>query len=274
MLEGRAVLVAGGAGAIGEGVVGRLAEAGAQVIVPSRTQDRLVALEARVKAAASTVLKRRFGGPVPPIRGYVGHVGEVEAAAVLRKTITADLADRGARLDAVVSLVGGYWKGTPLADVRLDEWDLQMHRTLRAHQVVASTFVPLLRDREAGGGNGEGAGFTPRYTLVTGDTALAPAAGAALSSVFSAGTLMAGRVLAAEEAGHGVAVDTLVLGPVITRNWPQGPERFLTATEVGQVIAARLGSGAPGAVIDLPDRDAAGAVLEAGLKDRSGPADI
>ncbi|MFL6076602.1 MAG: SDR family NAD(P)-dependent oxidoreductase [Mycobacteriales bacterium] len=255
MLEGRAVLVAGGAGAIGEGVVGQLAEAGAEVVVPSRTQDRLVALEARVKAAASTALKRRFAGPVAPIRGYVGHVGEVEAAAVLRDTIAADLAETGAAggLDAVVSLVGGWWSGSPLAEVRLDEWDLQLHRSLRAHQVVASTFVPLLRGREGA-----------RYTLVTGDSAEEPAAGAGLSSVFSAGALMTGRVLAVEEAAHGVAVDTLVLGPVITRSRPQGPERWLTATEVGQVIVARLAAGEPGAVIAIPDRAAADALTGAG----------
>jgi 3-oxoacyl-[acyl-carrier protein] reductase len=253
MLEGRAVLVAGGAGAIGEGIVGQLAEAGAQVVVPSRTQDRLVALESRVKAAASTALKRRFAGPVAPIRGYVGHVGEVEAAAVLRDTIIADLAETGGGLDAVVSLVGGWWSGPPLAEVRLDEWDLQSHRSLRAHQVVASTFAPLLRGRDGA-----------RYTLVTGDTAEEPAAGAGLSSVFSAGVLMTGRVLAVEEAAHGVAVDTLVLGPVITRKRPQGPERWLTATEVGQVIAARLAAGGPGAVIALPDRAAADALTGSG----------
>jgi NAD(P)-dependent dehydrogenase (short-subunit alcohol dehydrogenase family) len=104
-MEGRAVVVTGGTGILGEAVVRRYLEGGAHVAVPVRDVARGEGLRAAVAALA----------------------GEGEASRLL--VLAADPADREAmdrvvdevmtrwgRLDALANLAGGYDQGVP--------WDL------------------------------------------------------------------------------------------------------------------------------------------------------
>jgi len=233
--EHSVVLVAGGAGAVGEGIVAALLDAGATVAVPSRDQGSLDRLRDNVGAADHLL-------------GVVGDVADPDDAERVCDEVVGTLGPP----HAVIVAIGGWASGPKLADTALAEWDAIIARDLRTHQVVASTYVPLLRGRP---------GAT--YGVIIGDTALAPAAGAGPVSVTAAAELMAARVLGLEEREAGVQVEAFILAPVITRNRPKGPPEWLTAREVGEAItrriAARGGLTTAGetAVVKLSGRDSA-----------------
>ena len=208
-LAGSVVLVAGGAGAVGEGIVAALLDAGATVAVPSRDTRRLDGLRDRV-------------GGADRLLGVVGDVADPADAGLVRDEVVGTLGPP----DAVIAAVGGWASGPKLADVSLPRWDAVLAGNLRTHQVIASTYVPLLRERP---------GAT--YGVIVGDTAQQPVAGAGPVSVAAAAELMAARVLGIEEREAGVGVLAFVLGPVITRDRPAGRPEWLTAREVGEVVA-------------------------------------
>ncbi|MDQ6875862.1 MAG: SDR family oxidoreductase [Actinomycetota bacterium] len=209
------VLVAGGAGAVGSGIVGALLDAGATVAVPSRMAGRLDALRERV-------------GGADRLLGVVGDVAGAEDAGRVRDEIVATVGPP----TAVVAAVGGWSSGPKLADIALDDWDAILARNLRTHQVVASTYIPLLRGRPGAS-----------YLVIVGDTAWAPAAGAGPVSVTAAAELMAARVLGLEESEAGIQVTALVLGPVRIRDRPAGPQQSLTAHDVGKEVTRRVAAG-------------------------------
>lgn len=211
-LERTVVLVAGGAGAVGEGIVAALLDAGATVAVPSRDAGSLDRLRDTV-------------GGADRLLGVVENVGDIDGACRVRDQVVGTLGPPA----AVIAAVGGWASGPKLADTAIAEWDAIMAGNLRTHQVIASTFLPVLRGRP---------GAT--YGVIIGDTAQQPAAGAGPVSVIAAAELMAARVLGLEEREAGVQVVAFILAPVITRNRPKGRPEWMTAREVGEIIAGRI----------------------------------
>jgi NAD(P)-dependent dehydrogenase (short-subunit alcohol dehydrogenase family) len=227
-MSGQTVLVAGGAGAVGEGVVTSFLAAEWRAIVPSRSQGRLDAQ------------RDRLGGPEGLV-GVVGDVGTAPGASALRDRFRAD----GVRLDAVVASVGGWRSGPLLVDTPLDDWRAVLEGNLTSHLVLAQVFLPLLPPGGA-------------YTIIVGDTAEAPVRGAGPVSVAASGVLMLARSLALESAGKGVRVNALVLGPVKTRR-VSGRYDWVTAEEVGDTCAwlsSRAGRGVSGAALHMLNRPA------------------
>lgn len=232
-LTGRVALVAGGAGAVGEGVVAGLLAAGADVVVPSRDPARLDALAARLEESSG-------------LSTVVGDLGDPTGVAELRDRV---LAEHG-RLDAVVAALGRWWQGGDLVEVEEPVWRRVLDNNLTTHFLLARTFLPVLADRPGAS-----------YLFVNGDAAEVPVRGAGLACIAAAGQLMLMRTLAAELAERQVRVNALVLGPVITRSRPTGPPWWITAGEVG-AFAAQLASDAgamvSGTAIHLPGRPPAG----------------
>ncbi len=95
-LDGKIALVAGCAGNVGEGVVRSFLKAGATVVVPSRSAEKLEQLRGYLGELAT----ERF---VP----LAGEVGRLESAERLRDEILSKFG----RLDAVVASLGGWWHG-------------------------------------------------------------------------------------------------------------------------------------------------------------------
>ena len=238
-LDNSVVVVAGGAGGIGEGIVAALLESGARIAVPSRAEQRLDALRDHV-------------GGADRLLGVVGNVADDRGADRVRDEIVGTLGPP----DAVVVAVGGWWSGSNLAEVPLSEWDAVLARNVRTHQVIASTYVPLLRGRPGA-----------LYTVINGDAAVRPVPGAGLASVAAAADLMAARVLGEEEREHAIQVLALVLGPVVTRQRAKVRPEWLTARQVGEIVTHRIAarSGTTGAdvteVLEVPDGAAAGRVI-------------
>lgn len=232
-LNGRVALVAGGAGAVGEGIVRSLLDAGATVVVPSRSAKRLRELRERLEEPERLLTVE-------------GDVGAAEGAVQVRDRVLAD----AGQLDAVVASVGGWWQGSHLVDTGPDTWHRVLDSNLTTHFAVARAFLPVLRDRPGAS-----------YLMIVGDAADHPVKGASLVTVTSAGVLGMFRSLVHEHSGTQVRINALYLGPLITRDRPEGKPEWLTAAEVGtyaSYLASDEGSMVSGSVLPLRGRPPSG----------------
>jgi 3-oxoacyl-[acyl-carrier protein] reductase len=219
--DARNVLVAGGAGGVGEGVVrALLAETDVRVIVSSRSAARL------------EVLEHRLDGITDPRRlyGIVGNAGDPRGAEAIAEQIRTEI---GALHIAIPSL-GGWWEGGPLLSADLATWDAVMLEMLTTHFVFARTFVPEL-ERSPGGW----------YLAIGGGAALYPVPSSSLVSIAGAAQLMLTRTIAREHTANGLRVNELVVnGPVRTRDSePIAEPNWITAEDVGNVVAELVRDG-------------------------------
>jgi NAD(P)-dependent dehydrogenase (short-subunit alcohol dehydrogenase family) len=206
MSQSTNILVAGGAGEVGEGITRQLLAAGAIVIVPSRSQDKLDQLKAQLHHPAN-------------LRTKVADLSSLEGAERLRDELKTELG----QLHHVVASLGGWWQGQPLTQISLELWHTLINNSLTAHFITAKTFIPLLQESKGS------------YTLINGGGALHPVPTAGPISASAAGQLMLGNVLAAENASLGVRVNNLVLAtPIKTRSRPDGQADWLSADDAGR----------------------------------------
>lgn len=215
-LDGRTVVVCGGAGEVGEGIVASLLHAGARVAVPSRRSGRLEALEQRLIDAGA------------PIGGFVPVLGDLSADEQSAARLGEDVLRVAGPPDLVVAALGGWESGAALADTPLIEWERTVYDNLRSHQLAINVFVPMLRGRPGAG-----------YVMINGAAARYPVPGSGVVSIAAAGQLMASQVLAAEESGTGLQVESYVLGPIGTRSRDEIAPWMATAQQIGEVIATR-----------------------------------
>lgn len=232
-LTGRICLIAGGAGTVGEGIVRAFLRAGATVIVPSRSEQRLADLVARLDPAL-------HGGLVT----QVGDIGDPDGAARLRDAAFA----RFGRLDAVVASLGGtYDAKQPLTGLSLETWDEYHRSNLRAHFVAARALVPALAEHP-----------NSSYTLLGGLSALYPIPLYGPVAVNSAAQLMMAEILMLELKKARVRINQVICGYVNTRaRAAQARPEWITADEVGAFcayLASDAGSMVSGAVLRLGDR--------------------
>lgn len=232
-LTGKISLIAGGAGTVGEGVVRAFLRAGATVVVPSRSEDRLAALAARMEPDL-------LGRLVP----LVGDIGDPDDAVRLRDAAVARLGP----IDAVVASLGGSYEARqPLTALSLDTWDAFHRDNLRAHFVAARTLLPALAERP---------GTT--YTLLGGLSALLPIPLYSPVAINSAAQLMMAEILMLEMKKSRVRINQVVCGYVHTRaRAAHARPEWITADEVGAFcayIASGAGSMVSGAVLRLGDR--------------------
>jgi NAD(P)-dependent dehydrogenase (short-subunit alcohol dehydrogenase family) len=214
------VLVAGGAGGVGEGIVrALLASTDVTVIATSRDPARLARLESRI-------------GPAEANR-FIGIVGDA-ADPQGSEAIAARIREDAGGLDVAIPSLGGWWDGGPLLGVDVATWDAVIHEMLDTHFVFARTFVPELERRPGGW-----------YLAIGGGAAFFPVPGSGIVSIAAAAQLMLTRALAAETRGRDVRINELVVnGPVRTRDSEAlaAPD-WITAGEVGTVVAELVREG-------------------------------
>ncbi len=171
LLAGRTVLVAGGTGNVGRHLVRALLDHGADVIVPSRSPERVVALRERlgdqgIERFSSISWDLRHEATADRLRD------QLPAAARSLHAVVASLG----RFVAAPSLLAA-----PLADLQnaLDDY-------LIAHFLTARTFLPLIRP----GGS---------YTFINGPLAFDSLfEGTGLVSIATAAQAMLARVVMKE----------------------------------------------------------------------------
>lgn len=232
-LTGRICLIAGGAGTVGEGIVRAFLRAGATVIVPSRSEERLATLASRLE---------------PDLLGnlvsLVGNIGDSEDASRLRDVAL----DRFGRVDAVVASLGGSFEAKqPVTALSLDTWDEYHRNNLRSHFVAARTLLPVLAERPGSS-----------YTLLGGLSALLPVPGYSPVAINSAAQLMMAEILMLEMKKAQVRINQVICGYINTRaRAAYAKPEWITADEVGAFcayIASNAGSMVSGAVLRLGDR--------------------
>ncbi|MFI1415166.1 SDR family NAD(P)-dependent oxidoreductase [Streptomyces sp. NPDC020707] len=216
-LSGRRALVPGGTGAVGEGVVRGYLAAGADVVVPTRTQERAEEFRAVLGGAATDRLHL-------VVHDYTTFAGAEQLAEEMERRLGG--------VDDVVAPIGGWWAGKRLSEIDEADWQSAFVDLATAHLAVLRACLPRLNARGA-------------YTLIVGASAFTPIPGSGLVSMEQAALLMMQQVLAAELDGE-QRVFALVLGPVRTRLVDSGDPDQVTADQVGAVAVAASAAAAVG----------------------------
>ena len=228
-LTGRHVLIPGGTGGVGEGAVRAYLAAGADVVVPTRSESRAEEFRGVLGDAATGRLH------------LVTHDYSTFAGA---QALVATMEDRLGSVDDVVAPIGGWWAGKPLWEVNEDDWSDAFVGLATAHMAVLTAALPRMKPDGA-------------YSIIVGASAFTPVPGSGLVSMEQAALLMMQQVLTAELGGD-KRVFALQLGPVLTRSaisaGAGGPD-WVTAGQVGDVaVAASAAPGAPGQALRLLTR--------------------
>jgi NAD(P)-dependent dehydrogenase (short-subunit alcohol dehydrogenase family) len=176
-------LVAGGTGALGRAVSLAFLSEGAVVAATYRTQ------------AEFDVLVEAAGVNAARLEGYRVDVTDEAATRGLVEAIVA----RHGRLDSLVNTVGGYAGGVRLLEVDAAVLDRLLALNLRSGFALARAVVPAMSS--AGRGS---------IVNIAAKAALEPSPGAAAYAASKAAALALMNALAAETAGTGVRVNSVL----------------------------------------------------------------
>jgi dehydrogenase/reductase SDR family member 4 len=189
-LKGKVALVTGGGRGIGEAIAGRLAGAGASVVIASRKQENLDAAAAEFAGLA---------GPVIPIVCHLGHLDQIEA--LVRETES-----RLGPVDVLVNNSATNVGQGPALDVTDLMLDKMVEINIKAALRLVRLTVPPMIERGTGGS----------IINVSSISGLKPQAGGLLYSLTKAGLIMMTRSWAREFGPHGIRVNALAPGLIQT----------------------------------------------------------
>jgi NAD(P)-dependent dehydrogenase (short-subunit alcohol dehydrogenase family) len=180
--DGLAV-VAGGTGGLGRAVSLAFLQAGAKVCVTYRKKEELNALQ------------RAAGDHSSGLEGYEVDVTDEDSVHHFVDTIVA----RHARLDVLVNAVGGYVGGVKLWELELKLFDQMLALNLRAAYLLSRAVVPVMLRQRKGA-----------IVNVAAKAALQHNAGEAAYAASKAAAVAMVDALAADLAGSGVRVNTVL----------------------------------------------------------------
>jgi NADP-dependent 3-hydroxy acid dehydrogenase YdfG len=236
-LAGQTAIVTGAGRGIGRAIAESFAEAGAAVVLASRTPGELEAVRAEVE---------KYGGraiTVPTDVADDDAVGRMVARTV----------ETFGRVDLLVTAAGVASFG-PVAESRPLAWDAMLSINLRAVMVCCHAVLAPMLARGRG-----------TIINVASIAASRPIPGAAAYTATKAGVVGFSRVLAEELRSGGVRVGVLVPGAVDTPLWDTmqgGPDRarMLRADDVARA-AMLMASLPPGATLEELTLMPAGGIL-------------
>lgn len=224
-LSGRRVLIPGGTGGVGEGAVRAYLAAGAQVVVPTRSQERAEEFRALLGKDATERL----------------HLFEHDYTSFAgAEALVATMVDRLGGVDDVVAPIGGWWHGKRLWEIDEADWQGAFAGLATAHVAVLRAALPRMTQQGA-------------YFIVVGESAHFPIPSSGLVSMEQAAVLMMQQVVAAELEGA-KRVFALELGPVATRFVDTADPTQVTSAQIGAVAVAASASSQPGKHVQLLNR--------------------
>lgn len=183
-LQDTRALVTAASKGLGRACAAALAAEGARVFIVSRSEDLLAAVEREIGAVGHIALD--LAEPGSPERA-------VEAA-------TAALGG----LDILVCNAGGPPPGT-FESTPIERWDVGYHLTLMSTVRLTKAALPLLIDSGRG-----------RIVNITSISVRQPIPNILLSNAFRSGVTAMAKTLAGEVARHGVTVNNLAPGTILT----------------------------------------------------------
>jgi NAD(P)-dependent dehydrogenase (short-subunit alcohol dehydrogenase family) len=216
---GRTVFVAGGTSGINLGIAEAFADAGANLAVASRSQDRVDAAQRRL---------REFGGKV---LGFSADVRNVEAVSAALKGTHDALGE----IDILVSGAAGNFPSAAL-DMSANGFKAVIDIDLLGTFNVLRTAHAYLRKPGAAVVN------------ISAPQALLPLALQSHVCAAKAGVDMLTRVLAIEWGSEGIRVNSVVPGPIAGT---EGMARLATTQEAMQTIARGVPLGRVGTAQDV-----------------------
>lgn len=132
--RGKVALVTGGTGGLGQHVTRTFAEQGATVVVPYREEQSFVALQRTLGQLRSTV------------HGMQANLLEETTVAQM----VAAVANKFARIDILVHLVGGFMGGVAVVESTLAQWEEMLRLNLLSTFLCCREVVPLMMRQGAG----------------------------------------------------------------------------------------------------------------------------
>jgi NAD(P)-dependent dehydrogenase (short-subunit alcohol dehydrogenase family) len=215
-LDGAKIVVAGGAGGVGEGIVRVLLQRGAQVLVTSRSEEKLRELTAYCEDISAGELTT-----------VVGDLSSEETA----RTLQHQVFERFRELDVAVASLGSWQQGKPLTSVDMATWNQVLRDNLTSHFLAIKMLVPLLHPK------------TGSYVHINGFSAEQPHPMAGPVAMAAAAQRSMALTLSEELKPTGIRVFELILGPVRTRaRLRQGQVRsdWLAPEEIGDYVAGLI----------------------------------
>jgi len=226
-LEARTVIVAGGAGEVGEGIVRALLARGATVVVPSRSREKLDALARSVTPDAARL--------VPVEADVASDAGRTRVRA-------ASLAHPP--LAGVVLSLGGFWQGPPVLEIDTGA----ILQTLAPRVLVPLALLQALRPLFLG----------PQTTIlqINALAATTPLPGLSALHIASAAELALTRALLTDARAEDPRVVSLLIDTwVRTRSRPDLGRDALSLEQVGEAVASQLASPGAEAILRLNVRE-------------------
>lgn len=211
-LSGRVALITGGSRGIGKAIAQGFAEAGANIVLVSRTEDEL--------AAASAEIERATGAKVASIVADLSRRDEVKALAEKALGVFG-------RVDVLLNNAGGN-RPQPIDEITDETWDYFLELNLSSCMALTRALVPQMKQR--------GWGRIIHTSSILGFTSVA---GRSMYSSTKSALLGLARAGAIELGPFGITVNCLAPGPFSTEltaaNFSrEASELFASRTAIGR----------------------------------------
>lgn len=207
-LSDRVVAVTGAAAGIGAGIVRRLSDAGASVLVHTRT-------------TSAEPLLASLSGPAASV------AADLTTPDGPSRVVEAAIAAFG-RLDAVVNNAA-LQTVAPLPELDDDAWRTMLETNLTAAHRLTQVTARHLVERGSPGS----------IVHIASIEGLQPAEGHGHYAASKAGLIMHARAAALEHGRHGIRINSVSPGlidrPGLAEQWPQGVRRWLDAAPLGRL---------------------------------------
>ena len=230
-LKGKTALVTGAGSGIGKAAALLLGEAGANVVVLSRTQDEIEETAAEIEATGAQAL---------------AITGDTSKDEDMRRAIAGTI-ERFGQLDIVVANAGinGVW--APIEDITPEEWDKTMTVNLRGTYLTIHHAVPKL---EAAGG-----GAIVIISSINGTRTFTTPGASAYSATKAAQVAMA-QQLALELGPRKIRVNAICPGAIESEIDDNTEQRGTEKTEIPVEFPKGdipINDGKPGAARDVAE---------------------
>jgi NAD(P)-dependent dehydrogenase (short-subunit alcohol dehydrogenase family) len=252
-LTDRVAIVTGGSDGIGKGIALAMAEAGANIVVAARQQQKIDAAVAQIEALG---------------RRAIGVSVDVSDPAQIPGIVDAAMGEFG-KIDVLVNNAGSSWGATfkrgLLLELDASDFDGAFGTNVRSQLLCGKAVVPIMRQQASGGA-------IINMSSVAGQLNLTPSPTMGLYSATKAAILSFTRSMAAEWAPE-VRVNALMPGLIQTDRTRNDPNRKATDDELAMNIGlARVGIpvDVAGAAVFLAS-DAASWITGASIQIDGGP---